>query len=41
MWLWRYDNGDDHLEPLVVEKANDGWCVRSQDYRAIYVAGVR
>jgi len=41
VWLWRYDNGGDHLEPLVVEKANGAWCVRSQDYRAIYVAGVR
>lgn len=41
VWLWRYDNGDEHLEPLVVERADSGWCVRSQDYRAIYAAGVR
>lgn len=41
VWLWRYDNGDRHMEPLVVEKADDGWCVRSVDYRAIYAAGVQ
>lgn len=41
VWLWRYDDGDMHMEPLVVEKADNGWCVRSVDYRAIYAAGVR
>lgn len=41
VWRWRYDNGDKHLEPLVVEKADDGWRVRSEDHSAVYVAGVR
>ncbi|SIC51437.1 Uncharacterised protein [Mycobacteroides abscessus subsp. abscessus] len=41
VWLWRYDDGDRHMEPLVVEKADNGWCVRSVDYRAVYAAGVQ
>lgn len=41
VWLWRYDNGDKHLEPLVVEQADNGWCVHSQNHQAVYAAGVR
>ncbi|MDM2402513.1 hypothetical protein PP613_26060 [Mycobacteroides abscessus] len=41
VWLWRYEDGDRHMEPLVVERADNGWCVRSLDYTAIYAAGVR
>jgi hypothetical protein len=40
IWLWKF-GGDHRLEPLIVEQADDGWCVRSQDYRVIYAAGVR
>jgi hypothetical protein len=40
VWLWR-PGREDPLAPLVVEHADDGWCVRSCDDRAIYAAAVR